>query len=307
VEIDQLKFAIKGIQVLKQGWMNVYPAKMEEKEIKDMNGKVKIEKVKTQEKETKPPKRYSPASILSELEKRNLGTKATRANILETLYNRNYIKDKSIKATELGMRLIESLKKHSPIIIDENLTREIEKDMNIIRTSKNNLQDKENKIIKKAELALTKISEDFKKQELEIGKELVSANDALLDEERENNKLNLKCPTCDKGELIIKYTPRFRSYFVACTAYPECKQTYSLPKALIKNQANKPCEDCNWPMLVSIKKGRRPWTFCFNPKCPSKKPVDIDGNDVENKERYVGQQTSVDRKKIEDIERVEGK
>ena len=35
--------------------------------------------------ETKPPRRFSPASIISELEKAGLGTKATRANILETL------------------------------------------------------------------------------------------------------------------------------------------------------------------------------------------------------------------------------
>jgi len=305
VTIDNLKFAAKGMEVLKSGWIEVYPVKMEEKEIKDMNGKVKIEKVKTEEKETKPPKRYSPASILSELEKRNLGTKATRANILETLYKRNYIKDKSIKATELGMKLIESLKKHSPIIIDETLTREIEKDMDVIRNSKRDLETKEKKILNKAELALTKISEDFKKQELAIGKELVGASDALIEEEKENNKLDLICPTCNKGELTIKYTPRFKSYFVACTSYPDCRQTYSLPKALIKNDVNKKCEDCDWPMLKSIKKARRPWVFCFNPNCPSKKPVDIDGNDKKPEERYIGEQTSIDRKKIAEIEKVE--
>ena len=305
VIIDKLKFVAKGMEVLKSGWMNVYPAKMEEKEIEDMNGEVKIEKVKIEEKETKPPKRYSPASILSELEKRNLGTKATRANILETLYKRNYIKDKSIKATELGIKLIESLKKHSPIIIDENLTREIEKDMDIIRGSKKDLQTKRKKIIEKAENSLTKILEDFKKKELEIGNDLVSANESLMNEERENNKLDLKCPTCNNGELTVKYTPRFRSYFVACTSYPECKQTYSLPKALIKNEANKVCEDCSWPMLISYKKGKRPWIFCFNPNCPSKRPVDIDGKDAKREERYVGQQTSVNRKKIAEIEKIE--
>ena len=52
VIIDKLKFVAKGMEVLKSGWMNVYPAKMEEKEIEDMNGEVKIEKVKIEEKET---------------------------------------------------------------------------------------------------------------------------------------------------------------------------------------------------------------------------------------------------------------
>ncbi len=276
VTFDNLRFIAKGMEVLKKGWMEVYPAKIEEKEIKDMNGRVKIEKVKIEEKQTHPPKRYSPASIISELEKRNLGTKATRAGIIETLYNRNYIRDKQIKATELGIMLVESLKKHSPVIIDERLTRELEKDMEIIRSSKKELKEKEEKIIKKAEVALTKISIDFKKKELEIGRELVGANQALLNEEKENNNLKFKCPSCDKGELTIKFSPRFKSYFVACTNYPNCTQTYSLPRSLIKNE-NKKCEKCNWPMLISIRKGRMPWVFCFNPNCSSRKQT---GSDV---------------------------
>ncbi len=305
VEVDGLKFGAKGMAVLKEGWMGVYPAKMEEKEIKDMEGKVNVEKVNIEEKETKPPKRYSPASLLSELEKRNLGTKATRANILETLYNRNYIKDKSIKATELGINLIESLKKNSPVIIDEELTREIEKDMDVIRDSKNNLEEKERKILDKAEDALTKISKDFKSKEADIGKDLVKANEAMFKEEQESNKLGLQCPECKKGELTVKFTPRFKSYFVACTAYPDCKKTFSLPRGLIKNEVGKKCEDCEWPLLLRIMQGKRPWQFCFNPNCPSKKPMDLDGNDKKPEERYVGQQTSVDRKKVKEIEKVE--
>jgi len=300
--IDKLKFSAKGMEILKNGWMNVYKVKMEEKEIKDINGNVIIEKVETEEKETKPPKRFSPASILLELEKRNLGTKATRANILETLYNRNYIKDKQIKATELGIKLIDSLKKHSPIIIDEKLTREIEKDMDNIRNSKKDLDKKESTVINKAKQAITLISNDFKKQEQIIGKELLSANQALWDQEQESNKLNIKCPTCNNGELIIKYTPRFKSYFVACDQYPSCKQTYSLPKALIKNTANKTCEDCGWNMLLSIKKARRPWIFCFNPNCQGKKPLDIDGNDKKDS-RYLSQLTKVNKIPIEKIEK----
>jgi DNA topoisomerase-1 len=249
--------------------MEVYPAKIEEKEIKDFNGQVTITKVKIDEKETKPPKRYSPASIVKELEKRNLGTKATRANILETLYDRNYIKEKQIKATELGMRLINSLKKHSPIIINEELTREIEKDMDNIRASKKDLKKKQKIVVEKAEKALTDISKDFKKKEKQIGKELVAANEALWAQQKEENKLGVKCPECKDGELTLKYTPRFRSYFVACTNYPECKKTFSLPSQSLIKKAGKECEECGWPKLIRFKQGKRPWIFCFNPDCPT--------------------------------------
>lgn len=300
---EDLKFTAKGMEILKKAWMEVYPVKMDEKEIPDFEGVVTIESTKIEEKETKPPKRFSPASIVSELEKRNLGTKATRANILETLYNRNYIKEKSIQATELGIRLIDSLEKHSPIIIEEKLTREIEKDMDNIRASKNELKKKQEKTINKAKDALTKISTDFKLKETEIGKELVQANEALWEIEKEDNKLNKECPSCKKGNLTIKYTPRFKSYFVACDQYPDCKQTFSLPSnSLIKKSDNKPCEECNWPQLIRIKQGKRPWIFCFNPQCPSRKELDISGKDKINQPRYSGQKTEI--KDVKEIEKV---
>ncbi len=272
LEINNLKFNEKGMEILKEGWMKVYPAKMEEKEIKDFNGEVLIEKLRTEEKITQPPRRYSPASIITELERKNLGTKATRSNIIDTLYDRDYIVDKSIRATTLGIHLIDSLKKHSPVIIDENLTRQMEKEMDSIRNSKKDLDKKEQHIIAEAKDALTKISQDFKKNENIIGKELMEANTSMWEQQKEDNKLPKICPNCNTGNLSLKFSPRFKSYFIACSSYPDCRQTYPLPgRALIKKlDNNKMCEECGWPMLISIKQGKRPWIFCFNPKCPKR-------------------------------------
>jgi DNA topoisomerase-1 len=289
--IDNLRFATKGMEILQKGWMEVYPIKMEEKEVKDFDGSVTIDEIKIEEKQTKPPNRFSPASILRELEKRNLGTKATRANILETLYNRSYIKEKSIQATELGIRLIDSLEKHSPIIIDEKLTREIEKDMDIIRNSKKDLNKKQLATIKIAEKALKEISKQFKSQEIDIGKDLIAANEALYAQEKEENRLKIPCPSCKKGELGIKYTPRFKSYFIACDQYPDCKQTFPLPSQSTIKKTDKICEECSWPMLLRLKPGKRPWVLCPNPNCPSKLEMDADGNLVKKKPRYSGKKT----------------
>ena len=84
--INELRFNEKGMEIIKPGWMDIYPSKMIEKEIKDFNGEVNIDKVITEEKMTQPPKRYSPASILSELEKRNLGTKCLTGDT-ELIFN----------------------------------------------------------------------------------------------------------------------------------------------------------------------------------------------------------------------------
>jgi len=143
--VDKLSFSANGSQIRKKAWMEIYPSKLKENEIKDMQGKAEIIKLRTEEKETQPPKRYSPASIITQLEKKNLGTKATRSSILETLYNRNYIKEKSIEATSLGISLIKTLEKYSPIIIDEKLTREFEDEMEKIREAKKDFEQKEKK------------------------------------------------------------------------------------------------------------------------------------------------------------------
>tara|TARA_B100000315_G_scaffold229348_1_gene238867 strand:- start:1729 stop:2913 length:1185 start_codon:yes stop_codon:yes gene_type:complete len=280
-KIDDLIFATSGSSIRKKAWMEIYPVKFNEREIPDFNGKSKILKTRTEEKQTKPPRRYSPASIISELEKKNLGTKATRSMILETLYDRNYIKERSIEATSLGISLIETIKKHSSIIADEELTRNFEKEMNSIQTLKKDFEKGEKKIIEKAKETIKKIISQFKSKENEIGKELLSANAELNKQRKEENKL-VPCGVCGKGNLIINYSKKNKKHFIACDAYPNCKNTSSLPFGMIK-KSGKNCEECEYPMLLRVMRGKRPWEFCFNPEC------------VKNKERIEKY-----RKKIEE-------
>jgi len=269
-EVDNRKFNTRSSEVRKKAWLEIYPYKIKETELPDMNGEVKIIDSRTEEKETQPPKRYSPASIVSELEKRNLGTKATRAAILETLYDRGYVKEKSIEATPLGISLIATLEKYSPVIIDEELTRKFEKEMDSIVELKKDFEIKENKVIEEAKETIREISKDFEKNKGEIGKELVTAETKQWEQEKETNKLNI-CPQCKKGTLSIMYSRKTRRSFVACNAYPECKKTYSLPPNGVIKKTDKICEFCGFPMLMRLSKGKRPWIFCFNSECESNK------------------------------------
>lgn len=274
VTSDKLKFRAKGLNIKQKGWMDVYTAKLKEENLPDINGKVTIREIRTEEKQTKPPKRYSAASLVRELEKKNLGTKATRANIVETLYSRDYIKEKSIEATPLGISLIESLEKNSPIIIDDSLTRNFEKQMNTIQGSKKDLPKKSEKIIESAKDALLKIEKQFRKNEAKIGKQLVKSITNIRETQRKANTLNI-CPKCGKGNLHILFNRKSKRYFVACNAYPKCKNTFSLPpNSLIKpatdsDKQPETCQECQFPKLIALRKGKRPWKFCFNPQCPT--------------------------------------
>ena len=256
-------FTTSGANIIEKGWMKIYPTKIEERSLPDINGKTKIDKIKFEEKETQPPRRYTPTSLITILEKKNLGTKTTRSSIIDTLFNRGYLDGKSIKATPLGISLIKTLEKYSPIILDENLTKNLEEKMQEILDAKSKWQDKEKETIKSVEKLLTDISKEFKAKELQIGKSLKEGIEELREKEKEQNTL-MPCPVCKKGNLIIRYSKKFKTYFVGCDAYPDCTTTYSLPpNALIKNTGK--TNDENLPILVAIRKAKRPWEFPFDP------------------------------------------
>jgi len=262
-ELKTKKFTATGLTVLKKGWTEVYPTKFEERELPDINGKVKIDKLEFPEKETQPPKRYTAASLVSLLEKKSLGTKATRSIIVDTLFDRGYLDGKSIQATPLGIKLIEALEKYSPIIIDENLTKEVDEQMEEILSSKKGFETKEKKIIKTVEKVINDISKDFKANELKIGKELLEGTQELHKLQKENSTI-MDCPVCKKGKLTIKYSKKTRKYFAACDKYPDCKTTYSLPPNSLIKKTDKVNED-GLPILMAIRKGKRPWEFPFDP------------------------------------------
>ena len=198
--------------------------------------KLTITKKLLDEKETQPPRRYTQASLVSALEKRGLGTKATRAEIVDTLFSRGYIDGKSLVASDLGIDIIAILKKFVPEIVDVELTREVEEDMQQIREGKTT----EETILKKAKPKLIKILTKFKSQELEIGNELKKAYSETL---RKDSELgNCSCG----GKLKIKFSKK-KQRFVGCDKYPDCTNTFPLPKTGKIIPTEKACETCSTP------------------------------------------------------------
>src|SRR3989338_5333823 len=257
-------FIAKGTRTAIKGWHIFYEpyVNLEEEELPkaNKNDEVKIKRNYLTGKETQAAKRYTPASIIKELEKRGLGTKATRSDIVDTLFQRGYVTGRAIEATELGIKTVETLQKYAPKIVDEELTRHFEEEMEGIREEKR----KPAEVLDEAKSAITDIITDFKKHEKEIGKELLEANI----ETRDALTTLGKCPACNEGDLKIR-KGKFGS-FAACNKYPKCKTTVSLPSNALIKHANKICGTCNFPMVLAIKKGKRPMEFCINTKCKSK-------------------------------------
>lgn len=229
-----------------------------------------IEKIspKKEEKATKPPARYNPASAVSEMEKLGIGTKATRANIVDILYERNYIDGKQIIVTDLGEGIVGTLEKYCPDIISVELTRHFEEQMEKIQENEITKED----ILSEAREKLTDIFTKFKENEEDIGKELLVY---LEREERRRNYVGI-CPVCGEGELFIR-KGRFGP-FIACQRYPDCDATFSLPSNCFVAPTGDKCKLCGFPVVTAIRKRSRPQTVCINLECPSKNnyslPVD---------------------------------
>jgi DNA topoisomerase I len=259
IDVSGENFILEGTRTKEKGWHIFYAhfLRIDEVELPsfDKGEKVKISKIENLSKETQPPKRFSESSIIRALEKANLGTKATRANIIDTLVNRGYIKGKSIEATPLGIQTVETLEKYSPRIVDEELTRSFESEMDTIRKD----SKKEQKVIDKAKETLNEILEDFKKKEDKIG-----AN--LKDAERDSYQIANYVGKCECGGDLMIRKSKFGK-FVGCLKYPECKKTFSLPKTGIIKPLGEVCAECQHPVL-SVKAIRGKMSkVCINPKC----------------------------------------
>jgi len=266
IDVNKEIFKLTGTTTIDPGWHILYGkyAKFKEEELPEMNKgeEIKVKKILDEEKETQPPNRYSQASIIKELEKKNLGTKSTRALILDTLYERNYIQNQPIEATELGIKLIKTLKKYSPEIIDFKLTKEIEEDMEKIRHNKL----KKETVIKNVKKILKEILTKFKKNESKIGKNLAEA----AKETKQKSSEVGTCMICKKGKLRVIHSKKTRKRFVACDAYPKCKTTYGLPQQGLVKHVEKVCKHDEFPQVMIIRKGKRPWILCLNPDCPGR-------------------------------------
>ena len=264
VDVNGELFVSKGTRTVEKNWHVFYApyVKLEEAELPAMkeNEQIPVQDIILHNEETKPPKRYTPASLIRELERRNLGTKATRAEIVETLKRRNYVNGEAITVTVLGMDTVGILEKHCPRILDDELTRHFELDMESIREGKKHREE----ILDEAKSFLTDILGEFKSKEKAIGDELKKT----FTETRAAMTTVGHCTVCKQGSLILR-TGKF-GRFIACDKYPECKTTFKLPASGLVEVTPNICQHCQFPIVKMIRKAKRPQEVCINLDCPSK-------------------------------------
>jgi DNA topoisomerase-1 len=265
ININDYIFIASGSKILEKGWMEYYGKYATNKEVLlpdlSVGEEIRVNKFIKEKKQTQPPNRYTQAGLISEMEMREIGTKATRANIVKTLYDRGYIEGQSIIVSKLGVGVIKALQEFCPRIISEELTRKFEKQMDLIS---NNKETKE-EVIAQAQDILIDISNEFKDNEEKIGEELSLALEATWSEQSNVGENVGKCKNCG-ADLIIMYSKKNGEEFVGCSNYPNCNTTYSLPKSDFE-LTGRTCESCRTPLVLI---GKKKYETCLDRNCPKR-------------------------------------
>lgn len=260
IELAGQGFFTSGSHVVHEGFLRFYPYSRKKDEelpaVKEGQVLPFIES-RIDAKETQPPNRYKQGGLVGEMEKRGLGTKATRPGIIDTLELRGYIHSDPIVVTETGIALIESLKKHAENITTPEMTAALESDMDEISEGRKPLE----KVVSHSREMLEGVIDILEAHRDEVSQEISVGI--------RSDKIIGKCRVCGSDLRMIR-SKKTKKRFVGCSGYPECHETFPLPQMGEIIPTGEICTGCESPKIKVIKKGSRPWELCIDPKCPTK-------------------------------------
>mgnify|MGYP001572768651 CR=1 FL=1 len=199
-------FSVNGVHLTYEGWLKADPeAKGEDVELPKVakGDPLKLLELKTEEKQTEPPPRYSEAGLIKELEKRGIGRPSTYASIVETLVDREYVtrENRSLKPTDTGLVVSGFLEEHFPSYISDTFTAEMENELDDIAIGKREYE-------KTLRDFYAPFHSDVK------SKERLDKATTLGDAPEES-----KCPLCG-GKMVWKLGRAGK--FMSCRRFPDC-------------------------------------------------------------------------------------
>ncbi len=269
VDINRHLFFMTGHRTLKEGWMEYYKPYVHSKDISlpllFEGQKVAVKKVTLKNNFTKPPSRYNPKSLLKKMEKEEIGTKATRAATIQTLYDRKYLEGaQSMAVTDLGFEVTEVLRNYCPSVVSSEMTRKLEEKMEQIQLKQENKQN----VLQDTIEILKPVTSALKQNQLKIGAQLGQK----IQQKRLDDRTIAKCPKCQTGKLMIIRSKKTGKRFVGCTNFFEgkCSTSFPLPQTGTIKPLATPCKSCGYPVIKVLINPKQPWNLCLNPNCPAK-------------------------------------
>ena len=269
VNINQNTFFMTGYHTIKECWIEHYKPYIRTKNISlpqlFEGTKVTIKKVTLKNNFTKPPSRYNPQSLLKKMEEKRIGTKATRAATIQTLYTRKYLEgEQNMAITDLGFEVAEVLRNYCPSVVSSQMTRSLEEKMEQIQLKQDTKQNALTDTIKVLKIVTTTL----KQNQSEIGKQLGQK----IKQTQYNKKTIGNCPKCQAGKIVIIRSKKTGKRFAGCTNFfkDTCNTSFPLPQTGTIKPLTTPCKSCNHPIIKILSNPKPPWRLCLNPNCPDK-------------------------------------
>lgn len=297
ITCDPYELRAAGYKVLFKGFTELYEDTKKDKTLSELPHMEEGTLVHNQTVEpiqhfTQPPARYTEASLIKTLEEKGIGRPSTYAPIMDTIQNRNYVekKDKQFVPTELGVVIVDLLKKFFERIINVGFTAHMEEELDAIEQGKDTythvLQEfydvfKPEMDVAEAQMEKVTVAGQDSGQVCELcgapmvykfgrfGKFLACSNFP----ECRNTKaivedLGITCPKCGKGTLIKRKSKRGRVFY-GCSEYPACDFV------LWNQPVDKKCPVCGSIMIVKHYKKGPDKIFCSNAECENHKKGEV--------------------------------
>ncbi|MBN2309078.1 MAG: type I DNA topoisomerase [Candidatus Hydrogenedentes bacterium] len=273
IAAGECMFRATGSIVKFRGFTALYEETQEDKGEGENGGKelpdvkegegLSLEGLKPEQHFTKPPPRYSEASLIRALEENGIGRPSTYAPTINVVLDRGYVvREKGrLMPTELGEEVNGLLVKNFPDILDIAFTARLEDDLDHVEEGRREWHE-----------LLREFYVDFEKDLDEAQRRMVA--EAVGEDAR--------CPECGSETTLQQgwYGP-----FLRCVRYPECSGKISLRKKAQAEPTDEICEECGSPMVIRMGRFGR-FLACSNyPKCKNTHNIDEQGNKIERPPR----------------------
>jgi DNA topoisomerase-1 len=247
------EFSVNGSRVLFPGWLKADPeSRAEDVELpKVAEGEaLNLLDIHSEHKQTEPPRRYSEAGLVKELEKRGIGRPSTYASIIKTLYDRGYTEKegKALRVTDTGEIVSEFLEKHFTDIVSDTFTADMEQELDDISNGKR------------------EYVETLRSFYIPFSKEVKSKEKIEKISTIEDAPEDITCPVCG-GPMVVKLARTGKFY--SCAKFPECSGARTLEGKELEGpkETGEDCPKCG-SKLVEREGRYGKFVACSNyPKC----------------------------------------
>ena len=267
LDVSGEPFSASGSVLVKAGYKAIYPYGQRKDDLLPALAEgdaCDVTKMGFDAKQTEPPARYSQARLIQEMERLGLGTKSTRASIIDTLYQRKYLKNDPCEPSRLGMAIIDALSAYAPHVTTPSMTAELEDDMTKVAKG----VDTQDEVVTHSRALLAGMMDGLIEHKDDL-------SEAIADAVTADAKIGT-CPTCGR-DLVVKTSAKTRGSFAGCMGWPDCDVTYPLPQGKIEaiDGDGAVCPECGAPRVKVHPFRSRAYETCINPACPTNQEPDV--------------------------------